>query len=100
MQLERDVNGDIFVDPSILARRLFMSENRLLRLQRIGRVTSTVEAGTEEDEGLLRITVRCGSCYWRAILDDDLNVVSEEAVNLGRWRGHFAAATAAHEAGY
>src|SRR5690606_178899 len=87
VKLERDATGDILIDPLLLSGRLYMSENRLRRLQGIGRVTSLVEAGSGEDEGLTRVTVRCGSCIWRAIVDADLNVVSEESVNLGRWRG-------------
>lgn len=82
MKLERDANGDFFVDPAMLAQRLCLTANELQRMMRLGLVTSTVESGTGSDEGQQRLTVRCGNFVWRAVIDAEQHIVSEEALDL------------------
>jgi len=44
---------------------------------RLGLVTSLVEEGEGEHAGLRRLTVRCGSRSWRALLDARGHVIQE-----------------------
>jgi hypothetical protein len=44
---------------------------------KLGLVTSRVERGSHEDEGRLRVTVRCGNVSWRGIFDETGGVISE-----------------------
>jgi hypothetical protein len=82
MKLERDAHGDFFIDPAMLAERLCLTANELQRMMRLGLVTSTVEAGTGPDEGQQRLTVRRGNFIWRAVIDAEQHIVSEEALDL------------------
>lgn len=84
MMLECDEKGDVFLDPDLVSAKLSLTPHELQRRMKIGLVTSLVEAGIGEDEGLRRITVRCGAVAWRAIVDGQNMIVSEELVNLGR----------------
>lgn len=84
MKLETDSRGDFFVDPSMLAERLGLGAQELRRRMRLGLVTSTVEQGSQQDEGRRRLTVRNGNTVWRAIVDSDRTVLSEEAFTLPR----------------
>lgn len=87
MQFETDSKGDFIVDPSLLADRLGLGAEELRRRMRLGQVTSTVEKGAGQDEGRRRLTVRCGNSIWRAIVDAERIVLSEEAFTLGRQPG-------------
>lgn len=82
MRLESNEKGDLFVDPDFLSERFRLSPQELRRRMRIGLVTSLVEAGTGEDAGHRRITVRCGATAWRAIVDAGNTITSEELVSL------------------
>ncbi|KQZ82835.1 hypothetical protein ASD64_07780 [Mesorhizobium sp. Root157] len=82
MKLERDADGDFFVDPALLAERLRLTTSELQRMMRLGLVTSTVEAGTGPDEGQQRLTVRRGNFVWRAVINAEQQIVSEEALDL------------------
>lgn len=84
MRLECNENGDLFVDPDFLSKRLCLTSPELQRRMRIGLVTSLVEAGIGDDLGRRRITVRSGSIAWRAIVDDDNIIASEELVSVDR----------------
>ena len=84
MKLETDSKGDFFVEPSVLADRLGLGTDELRRRMRLGLVTSTVEDGSGQDEGRRRLTVRSGNSVWRAIVDSERTVLSEEAFTLGR----------------
>jgi hypothetical protein len=86
MKLERDENGDFVIDPSVLTERLSVDAERFRRHMRMGLVTSVVESGTGDDEGCQRLTVRYGNAAWRAIIDADRNVLSEEVVAIGKPR--------------
>ena len=88
MKLERDAGGDYLLDPALLTGRLSVSEAEFRRLMQLGEVTSVVERGEGEDSGRQRLSVRCGDMVWRAVVDDQANVLSEEAFDLRyrRWR--------------
>lgn len=83
MKLECDGKGDFVVDHCLLTVKLAISSEELRRRMRLGLVTSVVEAGLGSDEGLRRLTIRCGNAVWRAIVDAQQNVVSEETFSLG-----------------
>ena len=83
MQLECSESGDLIVDAELLSARLCLTVTELQRRMRIGLVTSLVESGTGDDDGMRRITVRCGRTAWRAIVDGGNNVTGEELLNLG-----------------
>lgn len=82
MKLSCSTSGDLYVEPEFLAGRLCLTQQELRRRMRIGLVTSLVEAGAGDDEGRRRVTVRCGRIAWRAIVDHDNVVTSEEMVSL------------------
>lgn len=82
MKIERNDQGDFFVDPTLLSAKLCLDPRELQRRMKIGLVTSLVEAGTGDDEGRRRITVRCGRTVWRAVIDGGDNVISEELASL------------------
>lgn len=82
MKLERDADGNFFIDPAMLAQKLCLTANELQRMMRLGLVTSTVEAGVGSDEGQQRLTVRRGNFIWRAVIDAEHHIVSEEALDL------------------
>ncbi|RIK83455.1 MAG: hypothetical protein DCC69_14165 [Hyphomicrobiales bacterium] len=88
MKLERDADGDYVLDPALLTQRLSVPEDELRHLMRLGQVTSVVEAGEGDDAGRQRLSVRCGDMVWRAVVDAQLNVLSEESFDLRyrRWR--------------
>ena len=83
MRLESNEKGDLFVDPEFLSKKLCLTSHELQRRMRIGLVTSLVESGADSDRGTRRITVRCGSIAWRAIVDDGNNITSEQLLSLG-----------------
>lgn len=82
MRLERDEKGDLFVDPDFLSAKLRVAPGELRRRMRMGLVASVVEQGIGDDEGRRRITIRSGRTAWRAILDADDRITSEEIVSL------------------
>lgn len=88
MKLESDEKGDFVLDPAMLGDRLSISEAELRSRMRRGEVTSVVEAGEGEDAGHRRLSVRCGDIVWRAVVDAERNVLSEETFDLRfrRWR--------------
>ena len=88
MKLERDADGDYVLDPALLTQRLSVPEDELRHLMRLGQVTSVVEAGEGDDAGRQRLSVRCGDMVWRAVLDGENAVLSEETFDLRfrRWR--------------
>jgi hypothetical protein len=82
MKLERDPKGDFFIDPSALADRLAVNADELRRRMRLGLVTSIIETGDGEDLGRQRLTLRSGNKVWRAVVDADQNILSEETFRL------------------
>lgn len=78
MQIERDGNGDFILDPAEIARRFGQSVTDFRRHQEQGLVKSTVEVGEGEDAGTRRLSLRIGNRIWRAILDENGQVVREE----------------------
>lgn len=88
MKLESDEKGDFVLDPAMLGDRLSISETELRGRMRRGEITSVVEAGEGEDAGYRRLSVRCDDIVWRAVVDEDRNVLSEETFDLRfrRWR--------------
>ncbi len=78
MQIERDGNGDFILDPAEIARRFGQSVADFRRHQEQGLVKSTVEVGEGEDAGTRRLSLRIGNRIWRAILDENGQVVREE----------------------
>ena len=88
MKLESDEKGDFVLDPAMLGERLSISEAELRDRMRRGEITSVVEAGEGEDAGRRRLSVRCDDTVWRAVIDAERNVLSEETFDLRfrRWR--------------
>lgn len=84
MKLEPDQIGDYVLEPGFLAQRLSIGENELQRRMRLGLVTSRVERGIDGDKGRKRLTVRSRNSVWRAIVDADNYIVSEESFELGQ----------------
>jgi hypothetical protein len=84
MKLVSDDNGDFLIDPSLLTDRFCVNADEFRRHMRMGLVTSVVEVGTGNDEGRRRITVRYGNSAWRAVVDANQNVLSEETFDIRR----------------
>lgn len=82
MILSCDEQGDFLLDPVLLGAKLALDERELRRRMRLGQITSQVEIGIGDDEGLRRLTVRNGRSVWRAIVDAGNNLVSEERLDL------------------
>jgi hypothetical protein len=83
MKLERDSSGDFIIDAAMVAERLSASAEPFRRHMRMGLVTSVVETGAGSDKGHQRLSVRYGNAIWRAVVDADHNVLSEEIVRVG-----------------
>lgn len=83
MQIERDGNGDFILDPAEIARRFGQSVADFRRQQEQGLVKSTVEKGEGEDAGTSRLSLRIGNRIWRAVLDEQGQVLREE-LNIAR----------------
>ncbi|MDK1387709.1 DUF6522 family protein [Sinorhizobium sp. 8-89] len=66
------------LDSAELADRFGLSKDDLRRNFRKGLVTSMVERGEGEDAGTCRLSVKLGNRIWRAILNSEDRVVSEE----------------------
>jgi len=88
MRIERDGRGDFVIEPALLMRGLSISEAELQRRMRAGEITSVVEDGEGEDRSRRRLSVRCGDTVWRAVLDGQNAILSEETFDLRfrRWR--------------
>ena len=78
MRVERDERGDYVLDPMALGQRVSISADELRRRMRLGLVTSRVEVGEGEHAGLHRLTVSCGAEVWRAVIDVDGQILTEE----------------------
>lgn len=78
MQIERDGSGDLIIQSAELAQRFGLSLGELRRAMRLKLFISSVEIGMDADQGTSRLTLRCGNRVWRAILDADDRVTSEE----------------------
>jgi hypothetical protein len=78
LRFERDRDGSWLIDPDDLARHLGLSSGYLQRQMSLGRVTSRVEAGSGEDEGRHRVTVRLAAVAWQGIFDVGGRLVSEQ----------------------
>lgn len=78
MQIERDPNGDFILQPADLAERFGLTGDDFRRKMQKGLLASTVEVGEGEDAGTCRLSLRLGNRLWRAILDSEDRVVSEE----------------------
>ena len=83
MRIERDEQGDFILDPEVLATKLSIRPETLQRRMRLGLVTSLVEEGEGEHAGLTRLTVRCGSRFWRALLNPRGLVIEEDDPRSG-----------------
>lgn len=77
MRFERDARGDWLVNPADLAQKLGMTPEYLQQQMRLGRVTSRIEIGTQEDEGRSRVTVRAGKASWEGTFDPSGSLISE-----------------------
>ncbi|MBB4188604.1 DUF6522 family protein [Sinorhizobium terangae] len=86
MYIERNQSGDFILESSELAERFGLSSDEFRQHLRRGSVMSMVERGEAEDAGTCRLSVRLGNRMWRAILDDQGRVASEEMTIL-RSRG-------------
>ncbi|NKN36114.1 hypothetical protein HFC70_07055 [Agrobacterium sp. a22-2] len=78
MQIERDPNGDFILQPADLAERFGLTSDDFRRKMQKGLLASTVEVGEGEDAGTCRLSLRLGNRLWRAILDSEDRVMSEE----------------------
>lgn len=83
MQIERDGNGDFILDSAEIAQRFGLAPKDFRRQQEQGLVKSTVEVGEGEDAGTSRLSLRIGNRIWRAVLDENGQVVREE-LNIAR----------------
>ena len=77
MRIEFNDEGDVLLDPDVLATKLSLKPEALRRRMRLGFVTSLVENGEGEHAGLRRITVRCGARSWQAVVDAGGQVAEE-----------------------
>lgn len=82
MMIERDPNGDFILDSSELAQRFGLSLTDLRRHMRHGSLVSSVEIGTAEHEGTMRVSLRLGNRLWRAVLNAENEVQHEEMTVL------------------
>ncbi|WP_131113947.1 DUF6522 family protein [Lichenihabitans psoromatis] len=80
MQVERGPDGDYLLDPAMLAAKFGLPLERFRQKNRIGQVTSLVEAGEGDDAGTHRLTVRCGRQVWRAVIDDQHVILQDEMI--------------------
>lgn len=83
MKLKRDDHGDFIIDASLVAEKFQIGQEQFRRHMMIGLVTSVVEKGVGSDLGRQRLSVRYGNRVWRAILDDDHVVLTDEMLKVG-----------------
>src|SRR5215203_6241569 len=79
MHIEQDERGDYGLEATALGPKFSISSDELRCRMRLGLVTSRVEVGDGEHAGLRRLTVCCGAEVWRAVINADGQVVTEEA---------------------
>lgn len=84
MKLEYDSNGDFIIDAELLAQKFSVQPGLFRRHLRTGFVSSSVETGIGADEGCRRLSVRYGNRVWRAVVDTDHNMLSEEMMTVDR----------------
>lgn len=77
MRLTLDQFGDWIVDPIEIAIRLNMTELHLRFLMKLGLVTSRIEAGSGDDEGRSRVTIRTHQIAWQGVFDEAGDLLSE-----------------------
>jgi hypothetical protein len=82
MYVERSQNGDFVLNPSELAARFGLSDDDFRRNIRKGLIRSTVERGEAEDAGTCRLSVKFGNRVWRAVLDGEGRIATEEMAFL------------------
>jgi hypothetical protein len=78
MHIEQDERGDYGLEATALGPKFSISADELRRRMRLGFVTSRVEVGDGEHAGLRRLTVCCGAEVWRATINADDQIVTEE----------------------
>ncbi|MCA1403967.1 hypothetical protein I6F26_25725 [Ensifer sp. IC3342] len=82
MRIERNQTGDFILESSELADRFGLSSDEFRQHMRRGSVMSMVERGEAEDAGTCRLNVKLGNRVWRAVLDSQGRVASEEMTIL------------------
>lgn len=92
MRIERDGAKDIILSSAELAKRFGFTVAALRRAMRLGLIAGTVEVGEGADLGKSRLTMRCGNRVWRAVLDSQDRVASEE-IRMSRARPKIKAIT-------
>ncbi|WP_029620834.1 DUF6522 family protein [Pseudorhizobium marinum] len=83
MNIERDQNGDFFLESTEIAEKFNLSLESLRDFQQRKLVASTIERGEGEDAGSFRISLRIGNRLWRAVVDAE-DVVRRETVSTVR----------------
>lgn len=83
MNIERDQNGDFFLESAEIAEKFNLSLESLRDFQQRNLVASTIERGEGEDAGSYRISLRIGNRLWRAVVDAE-DVVRRETVSTVR----------------
>ncbi|MBU1312848.1 MAG: hypothetical protein KJ947_24675 [Alphaproteobacteria bacterium] len=83
MNIERDQNGDFFLESAEIAEKFNLSLESLRDFQQRKLVASTIERGEGEDAGSYRISLRIGNRLWRAVVDAE-DVVRRETVSTVR----------------
>jgi hypothetical protein len=71
LTLARDAEGEFVLPADLLAERFGWPTQTLRDYMRRGLVASRVERGEGEDEGRWRLSVRCGNRRWRAVVEAD-----------------------------
>lgn len=70
------------MESSEIAGRFGLSSDEFRKHMRRGSVMSLVERGEAEDAGTCRLSVKLGNRVWRAVLDGQGRVASEEMTIL------------------
>ena len=78
MRIEQDERGDYVLEATALGPKFSISADELRRCMGLGLVTSRVEVGEGDHAGLRRLTVCCGAEVWRATINADDQIVTEE----------------------
>ncbi len=72
-----DAHGDFTLDAEIVARGFGWAVQDLRDNMRRGLVASLVERGEGEDDGLWRLSMRCGNRRWQAIISRDGTIAEQ-----------------------
>lgn len=78
LMLTRDAAGEFLLPAELLAERFGWPTQTLRDYMRRGLVASRVERGEGEDEGRWRLSVRCGNRRWRAVVEADGTVGTQQ----------------------